>query len=245
MEGRLQITIIVIWTFFTQDMTSLAYLLKSCFRPPLLVTVGVLQSSLLQLMLLILIGQIRHLSKDPACPPGLVLPLKIVVVQGTPPAVFLITVAIHKSAIKTDSLLAPNLGTVGDPVQGGPFLLSDWNSPQGAPPLHSEWDSPQGGPPLQSEWDSLLAPSLVTVGGPFQGSPLFQSDWDAPQGVPPLQSEWDSLQGGPLLQNEWDSPQGALPLQSDWDSPQGASPLHSEWDSLQGGPLHQSEWDLL
>ena len=140
-------------------------------------------------MLLILIVQIRHLSKDLACPPGLVLPLKIVVVQGMPPAVFIITVAIHKSAIKTDSLLAPNLGTVGDPVQGGPLLLSDWNSPQGAPPLHSEWDSlqgspllnsewdsPQGGPPLQSEWDSLLAPSLVTVGGPFQGSPLLQSD---------------------------------------------------------------------
>ena len=160
----------------------------------LLVTVGVLQSSLLQgsllqLMLLILIVQIRHLSTDLACHPGLVLPLKIVVVQGTPPAIFLITVAIPRSAITTDSLLAPNLGTVGDPVQGGPLLQSDWDSPQGAPLLHSEWDSlqgspllqsewdsPQGGPPLQSEWDSLLAPSLVTVGGPFQGSPLLQSD---------------------------------------------------------------------
>ena len=115
--------------------------------------------------------------KRPRLSPGLVLPLKIVVVQGTPPAVFIITVAIHKSAIKTDSLLALNLGTVRDLVQGGPLLLSDWNSPQEAPPLHSgEWDSPQGGPPLQSEWDSLLAPSLVTVGGPFQGSPLLQSD---------------------------------------------------------------------
>ena len=112
-------------------------------------------------------------------------------------------------------------------------------------PSHSEWDSPQEGPPLQSEWDSLLAPSLVTVRGPFQGIPLLQSDGDVPQGVPSLQSEWDSLLGGPLLKNEWDSPQGALPLQSEWDSPQGASPLHSEWDSLPGGPLHQSEWDSL
>ena len=216
-------------------------------------TVGVLLSSppiesLLHLMLLILVVQIRHLSRDLACPPGLVLPLKIVVVQGTPPAVFIITVAIHKSDIRTDSLLAPNLGTVGDPVQGGPLLLSDWNSPQGSPPLHSEWDSlqgspllnsewnsPQEGPPLQSEWDSLLAPGLVTVRGPFQGIPLLQSDGDAPQGVPSLQSEWDSLLGGPLLKNEWESPQGALPLQGQWDSPQGASPLHSEWDSLPGG----------
>ena len=209
-------------------------------------------------MLLILVVQIRHLSRDLACAPGLVLPLKIVVVQGTPPAVFIITVAIDKSDIRTDSLLAPNLGTVGDPVQGGPLLLSDWNSPQGYSPLHSEWDSllgspllnsewnsPQEGPPLQSEWNSLLAPGLVTVRGPFQGIPLLQSDGDAPQGVPSLQNEWDSPLGGPLLKNEWESPQGALPLQRQWDSPQGASPLHSEWDSLPGGPLHQSEWDSL
>ena len=84
-------------------------------------------------MLLILVVQIRHLSRGFACHLGLVLPLKIVVVQGTPPAVFIITVAIHKSDIRTDSLLAPPLGTVGDPVQGGPLLLSDWNSPQGLP----------------------------------------------------------------------------------------------------------------
>ena len=74
----------------------------------------------------------------PRLSPGLGPPLKTVIVQGTPTAVFIITVAIHKSDIRTDSLLAPNLGTVGDPVQGGPLLLSDWNSPQGSPPLHSE-----------------------------------------------------------------------------------------------------------
>ena len=163
-------------------------------------------------MLLILVVQISHLSRGFACPLGLVLPLKIVVVQGMPPAVFIITVAIHKSDIRTDSLLAPPLGTVGDPVQGGPLLLSDWNSPQRSPPrgstlLNSEWNLPHDGPPLQSEWNSLRAPGLATVRGPFQGIPLLQGD--APQGIPSLQgasplhqSEWDSLRGIPLLPND-------------------------------------------
>ena len=143
-------------------------------------------------------------------------------VQGTPPAVFIITVAIHKSDIRTDSLLAPTLGTVGDPVQGGPLLLSDWISPQGSPPrgstlLNSEWNSPQDGPPLQSEWNSLRAPGLATVRGPFQGIPLLQGD--APQGIPSLQgasplrqSEWDSLRGIPLLPNDNDLRRGTLLL---------------------------------
>ena len=47
----------------------------------------------------------------------------------------------HRSAITTDSLLVPNIATVGDPVQGGPLLQSEWDSPQGVPPLQSEWDS--------------------------------------------------------------------------------------------------------
>ena len=159
----------------------------------------VLLSSPLHLMLLILVVQIRHLSRGFACPLGLVFPLKIVVVQGTPPAVIIITVAIHKSDIRTDSLLAPTLGTVGDPVQGGPLLLSDWNSPQGSPP--------RGSTLLNSEWNSLRAPGLPTVRGPFQGIPLLQGD--APQGIPSLQgasplhqSEWDSLRGIPLLPND-------------------------------------------
>ena len=145
--------------------------------------------------------------------PRLVLPLKIVVVHVTPPAIFLITVAFQRSAITTDSLLAPNIATIGDSVQGSPLLLS-------------EWDSPQGVPPLQCEWDSL------------QGGPLLQSEWDSPQGVPPLQSEWDSLQRGPLLQSEWDSPQGGPPLQSERDSLQGIPPLQSDSVSLQGTLLH-------
>ena len=73
--GRLQITIIVIWTFFTQD--------TSHVRLSLLVAVGVLQSSLLQglllqLMLPVLHVQIRHLSEDLACHPSLALPLKVI-----------------------------------------------------------------------------------------------------------------------------------------------------------------------
>ena len=187
-EGRLQITLIVIWTFSNQDTTSLALLFQSRIRLSLLVAVGVLQSSLLQgflpqLMLPVLHVQIRHLSEDLACHPSQALPLKIVVVLVTPPAISLITVAFQKSVIATDSLLVPTVATVGDAVQGSPLLLSDWESPQGVPPLQCEWDSLQGGPLLQREWDS-------------------------PQGCPPLHSEWDSLQGGPLLQNEWNSPQG-------------------------------------
>ena len=171
-------------------------------------------------MLLVLHVQIRHPSKDLACHPGLVLPLKIVVVQVTPPAIFLIAVAFQRSAITTHSFLAPDIATIGDSVQGSPLLLNEWESPQGVPPLPCEWDSLQGGPFLRSEWDS-------------------------PQGVPPLHSEWDSLQGGTLLQSEWDSPQGGPPLQCEWESPQGVPPLQCEWDSLQGGPLLQSEWDSL
>ena len=120
---------------------------------------------------------------------------------------------LSRSAITTDSFLAPNIATIGDSVQGSPLLLSKWESPQGVPPLQCEWDSLQGGPLLQSEWDS-------------------------PQGVPPLHSEWDSLQGGPLLQSEWDSPQGGPPLQSEWDSLQGIPPLQSDSVSLQGTLLH-------
>ena len=122
----------------------------------------------------------RHPSKDLACHPGVVLHLQIVVVLVASPAIVLITVAVRKSAITTDSLLAPNLGTVSVPVQGVHLL-------------QSEWDSPQGVPPLQSEWDSLPR------------GPLLQSEWDSPQEPPPLQREWDSLQGGPLHQSEWDS----------------------------------------
>ena len=165
-------------------------------------------------------NKIRHLSIDLPGPPGLGLPLKTVRVQGTPTAVIIVTVAVRKSDIETDSLLAPRLATVEGPVQGGPLLLSDWNSPQGSPLLHSEWDSLQGSPllnsewdshqeghPLQSEWDSLLTPGLVAARDPFQGILLLQGH--APQGIPSLQrasplhlSEWDSLREVPLLPND-------------------------------------------
>ena len=97
---------------------------------------GVLQSSPLQgflphLMLLVLHVQIRHLSENLACHLSLARPLKIVVVLMTPPAIFPVTVAFQKSAIMTESLLAPTVATVGDAVQGSPLLLSQWESPQG------------------------------------------------------------------------------------------------------------------
>ena len=114
----------------------------------------------------------------------------------TPPAIFLVTVAFPRSVIATDSLLAPDIETVGYSVQESPLLLS-------------EWESPQGVPPLQNEWDSL------------QGVPFLQSEWDSPQGGPPLQSERDSLRGMSPLQSEWDSLQGIPPLQSDSVSLQG------------------------
>ena len=129
-------------------------------------------------MLLVLHVQIRHLSKDLACHPSLAFPLlancdsqpKIIVVHVTPPAIFLVAVAFQRSALANDSLLAPDIATVGDSVQGIPLLLGEWDSLQGVPPLQSEWDSLQGVPPLQSERDSL-------------------------QGIPPLQSGGVSLQG--------------------------------------------------
>ena len=42
---------------------------------------------------------------------------------------------LSRSAITTDSFLAPNTATVGDPVQGSPLLLTAWDSPQWVPPL--------------------------------------------------------------------------------------------------------------
>ena len=145
---------------------------------------GLLQSSLLQgflphLMLPVLHVQIRHLSEDLACHPSLACPLKIVVVLVTPPAIFLVTVAFQKSAIVTESLLAPTVATVGDAVQG--------ESPQGVPPLQCEWDSLQGGPLLQREWDSP------------QGCPLFRANGSRFKGVPFPKANGIRLKGAPLF----------------------------------------------
>ena len=124
---------------------------------------SLLQGSLLQLMLPVLHVQIRHLSKDLACHPSLALlhlansdsQPKIVVVHVTPPAIFLVAVAFQRSALANDSLLAPDIATVGDSVQGIPLLLGERDSLQWVPPLHSDRDSLQGVPPLQSDRDSL------------------------------------------------------------------------------------------
>ena len=195
-------------------------------------------------MLLVIHVQIRHPSKDLACHPGLVLPLKIVIVQSDASSDLAYCSRLSKeryhepfvpSARYSDnrrlrSRESPSPKQVGVAFKGFPLSTANGFASRGSP-SPSEWDSPQEVPPLHSEWDSL------------QGGPLLQSEWDSPQEVPPLHSEWDSLQGGPLLQSEWDSPQGGPFLQSEWDSPQGVPPLHSEWDSLQGSPLLQSEWD--
>ena len=90
---------------------------------------GVLQSSLLQglllhLMLSVIHVQIRHPSTVLACHPGLGLLLKIVIVQATPPAILLIAVAFQRSAITNHSFLAPDIATIGDSVQGSPLLLT-------------------------------------------------------------------------------------------------------------------------
>ena len=60
--------------------------------------------------------------------------LKIVIVQETPPAILLIAVAFHRSAITNHSFLVPDIATIGDSVQGSPLLLNKWESPSS----HSE-----------------------------------------------------------------------------------------------------------
>ena len=140
---------------------------------------GVLQSSLLQLLLPVLHVQIRCLSKGIACHLSLALPHlanndshpTIVVVYVTPPAIFLVAAAFQKSALATDSPLATSLVTAGDSLQGIPLLQGDRDSLQGIPPLQSGSDSLQGITPLQSDSDSL------------QGIPLLQSDGDSLQGI--------------------------------------------------------------
>ena len=184
MEGRLQITLFVIWTFSTQDMTSLPKLLQSHVKLSLPIAVDVLQSSLLQvsllqLMLPVLHVQIRCHSRAVACHLSLALPHlaindshpKIVVVHVTPPAIVPIAAAFLRNALANDSHLATSLATDGDSHQGIPLLQGDRDSLQGILPLQSGSDSLQGIPPLQSDSDSL------------QGIPLLQSDGDSLQGI--------------------------------------------------------------
>ena len=78
-------------------------------------------------------------SEDLACHPGLFLPLKIFIVQATPPAILLIAVAFQRSAITIRSFLAPDLATIGDSVQESPSPKQVGVAFKGFPPLHSEW----------------------------------------------------------------------------------------------------------
>ena len=105
--GRPQITIIVIWAFFTQDVTSLARLLQSCWggRSPVIASPRVSPPS----------DALCHPRPDSSS-------LKIVIVQETPPAILLIAVVFQRSAITNHSFLAPDIATIGDSVQGSPLL---------------------------------------------------------------------------------------------------------------------------
>ena len=76
--------------------------------------------------------------------------LKIVIVQETPPAIFLIAVVFQRSAVTNHSFLVPDIATIGDSIQGSPLLLSKLESPSS----HSECFCLRG--PCLSPW---LGPS--------------------------------------------------------------------------------------
>ena len=216
-------------------------------------------------MLLVIHVQIRHPSKDLACHPGLVLPLKIVIVHSDASSDLshcsrlskeryhepFVPSARYSDNRRLRSRESPSPKQVRVAFKGFPLSTANGFASRGSP-SPSEWDSPQGVSPLHSEWDSL------------QGGPLPQSEWDSPQGVPPLHSEWDSLQGGPLLQSEWDSPQGGPPLQGVPFSKangicfkgvpfskasgirlKGVPLSNSNESRLKGFPPLQCEWDSL
>ena len=108
---------------------------------------------------MLLIVQIRHLSKDLACPPGLVLLLKIVVVQGTPPAVFIITVAIHER-------YQDRFATSAEP------RLSRRPRSRGSPsPKRLEFTSRGSPSPQRMGFASRESPSQQRMGFASRGSP--------------------------------------------------------------------------
>ena len=139
---------------------------------------GVLQSSLLQglllhLMLLVIHVQIRHPSKDLACHLAWSFPSRSSSSKVTPPAILLIAVAFQRSAITNHSFLAPDIATIGDSVQGSPLLLNKWESPSGGSPSPQRMVSLQGGTLLQVNGIHLKGFPLSTANGiPFKGVPF-------------------------------------------------------------------------
>ena len=139
---------------------------------------GVLQSSLLQglllhLMLLVIHVQIRHPSKDLACHPGLVLPLKIVIVHSDASSNLAHCSRLSRSAITNHSFLAPDIETMGDSVQGSPLLLNKWESPSRVSPSPQQMVSLLGGPLLQVNGIHLKGFPLSTANGiRFKGAPF-------------------------------------------------------------------------
>ena len=198
-------------------------------------------------MLSVIHVQIRHLSKDLACHPGLVLPLKIVIVQATPPVILLIAVAFQRSAITNHSFLAPDIATIGDSVRGSPLLLNEWESPSS----HSKWFRLQGpclspwlGPSPQDRHRPSDASSDLALAVAFQGAlsrtirswrPILRQ---YSRESPSPKQVGVAFKGFPLSIMNGFASRGS-PSPSGWDSPQGVPPLYSEWDSLQGGPLLQ------
>ena len=136
-ECLLQITIIVIWTFSTPNMTVLPRLLLSHMRLPHPVAVGVRQTSLLQVSLLqlrlpVLHVQILRHAQGFAIHLSLVLPhpgindslRQTVVIIETSQAIVPVAVESQRIAHVSDSSLAISLATDGDSLQGIPPLQS-------------------------------------------------------------------------------------------------------------------------
>ena len=177
---------------------------------------GVLQSSLLQglllhLMLSVIHVQIRHPSKDLACHPGLVLPpqdrlrprdassdlahcSRLSKERYHEPFV---PGARYSDIRRLRSRESPSPKQVGVAFQGFPLSTANGFASRGSP-SPSEWDSPQGVPPLHSEWDLLQGGPLLQVNGiHLKGFPLSTANGIRFKGSP-SPSEWDSPQGVPL-----------------------------------------------
>ena len=132
---------------------------------------------------------------------------------------------LSRSAITTDSFLAPNIATIGDSVQGSPLLLTKWESPQWVPPLRCEWDSLQGGPLLQTNGIRIKGFPLSTANGiRFKGVPLSKAIGVRLKGVPLSKANGSRLKGFPLSKANGSCLKG-FPLSKENGSRLKGSPL--------------------
>ena len=228
--GRPQITFIVIWAFFTQDMTSLALLLQSH------VGVGILQSSLLQgfllhLMLSVIHVQIRLPSRSSSSKRRLQRSCSLQSLFKERYQEPFVPGALFSDNRRLRSRESPSPKQVGvafkplrmiSPPRTLPgTLLDKWESLQGVPPLHSEWFRFKGVP--FSKWMGFsprgFPPSLQRMGFASRGSPS--------------PSEWIHLKGFPLSSANgfasWGSPSPKRMGFASWGSPLSrGSPSPSE-----------------